>query len=371
MSAARASAALVLALSAVTLTCASEARAEGPAGVGSHADTLFREGRSLLDAKNYDEACPKLAESQKEEPGAGTLLALALCHEGQGNLATAWSELNDAAALASRVGRDALALGARKRAAVLSPLLARVVVRLPRGEVVPYSVAYDGVPMDAAQVGTPVPVDPGEHRIDVSAKGKVARSYIVRLLGAGAVEIVADKLEDAARAPFASGTAMPAAPAVPIGPRVRAPSSLSLASLNSADAVPADGPENERKGGFQRTIGVVVIGLGVGGLGVGGYFGARALAQSADARRSCNSALTPQCSIDASEARAGAKSSLASGLAGLAAGTGAIALGAILYATATSPTALSKNAALSRNVTAHLTPDVGPTHAALGVIGAF
>lgn len=80
-------------------------RRRSAARADEQADALFTEERALLDAKNYDEACPKLAASQKAEPGAGTLLALALCHEGQGKTATAWGELNEAASLGKRVGR--------------------------------------------------------------------------------------------------------------------------------------------------------------------------------------------------------------------------------------------------------------------------
>ena len=183
-----ASAALVL----VALPSIAYADAPSP-----QADALFREGRTLLDSKKYDEACPKLAESQRLDPGAGTLLALALCHEGQGKTATAWGELNEAAALGKRVGRADLANAAQKRATVMEPQLAKVVVRVPQNDKVAYDVKRDGETLPASDWGTAVPVDPGEHRVDVSAKGKIARSYVVRLAGAGTVEIVVDKLEDA------------------------------------------------------------------------------------------------------------------------------------------------------------------------------
>src|SRR5688572_15232873 len=97
---------------------------------GSNAEALFKEGRALLDQKKYDEACPKLAESQKLDPGAGTLLALALCHEGQGKTATAKRELEEAAALGKKNGRDDLAKAALKRAAAMEPTLSKLVIRM-------------------------------------------------------------------------------------------------------------------------------------------------------------------------------------------------------------------------------------------------
>src|SRR5271154_3787145 len=59
------------------------------------AETLFREGKELMAAKQFDAACPKLAESNRLDPGIGTLLALALCHEGEGRIASAWIEFTD------------------------------------------------------------------------------------------------------------------------------------------------------------------------------------------------------------------------------------------------------------------------------------
>src|ERR1700677_5091661 len=62
------------------------------------AQVLFDRARELLASADGDvkEACKLLAESQRLDPGGGTLLNLAVCHEREGRLATAWLEYRDA-----------------------------------------------------------------------------------------------------------------------------------------------------------------------------------------------------------------------------------------------------------------------------------
>jgi hypothetical protein len=135
------------------------------------AQQLFDDGRALLEAGRYAEACPKFAESQRLDPGGGTLLNLALCHELEGKSATAWSEFHDGLGLAMKDDRKDREDLARKHIAELAPRLVRVVVHVP-GRLAGRApeIALDQSRLPQAAWETSIPVDPGEHRVVVTLK---------------------------------------------------------------------------------------------------------------------------------------------------------------------------------------------------------
>jgi hypothetical protein len=137
------------------------------------AEALFREGRRLLEAHDYDRACPKLAESYRLDPATGALLALAVCHEGAGKLASAWSAYAEVAARSRVEGRGDREKAAREKVAALEPKLSTLTISVARGADVPgLRVLRDGEEVGRATWGLAVPLDAGEHTIDASAAGR-------------------------------------------------------------------------------------------------------------------------------------------------------------------------------------------------------
>jgi tetratricopeptide (TPR) repeat protein len=137
------------------------------------ADALLREGKALLERKQLAEACPKLAESNRLYPAAGTLLALGTCHEAEGKTASAWAEYDEAANHAREEALPEIEKAARARRDAIAARLSSLSIvpsRLAAAAVGLY-VQRDRVFVDAAALRAAVPVDPGEHRVEASAPG--------------------------------------------------------------------------------------------------------------------------------------------------------------------------------------------------------
>src|SRR5262249_34169402 len=138
-------------------------------GSAAAAESLFQEGRKLMESKHYADACAKFAASHKAAPAIGTLLNLADCYEKNNQLASAYARFHDAIALAQRVGRTNREQTGRERGDKRAPRLIKLSI-LSRTSGL--DVKLDGNPIDPAALSTPVPVDPGKHTVEATAKGK-------------------------------------------------------------------------------------------------------------------------------------------------------------------------------------------------------
>ncbi len=132
-----------------------------------------------MELGRFDEACPKLDESQRLDPGGGTRLNAALCRERQGRLATAWSQFKLARADAERDGRADRVEFAERHLANLEPRLARLLVRLGTAVDRGSTVLLDGASLGPATLGVALPVDPGRHELTLRVPGGASRGFVV------------------------------------------------------------------------------------------------------------------------------------------------------------------------------------------------
>jgi serine/threonine-protein kinase len=157
----------LVALALVTLS--SEAWAQSNA---VSAEALFDRGRQLMAQGKYAEACPKLEESQRLDPGVGTLLNLGDCYDKNGQLALAWATFRQADSFAAREGQNERAKYARRRADEIEKRLATLTIDVPVEARVPgLQVFRDGDEVREPLWGIPIPVDPGAHTVEGRAPG--------------------------------------------------------------------------------------------------------------------------------------------------------------------------------------------------------
>lgn len=271
--------ALVFALT----TLASVARAETPSKEArAAAVVLFDEGRALMAAGKHSEACPKLAESQRLDPGIGTLFNLSDCYERIGKTATAWIGFRDVAAAASAAGQRDREKVARARAAALEPKLSRLRLMISSDAAVPgLELRRDGLLVGQALWGTAVPVDPGEHVIVATAPGKKSWEEKIVIEKPGVVSVSVPPLEP--EPPPASSRAQEA-------PASASPRATRSAPLPVAPA--KDEPPRTSGGSLRVPLGVAALGLGAVGMGVGTALGfmARSTFGEANADGHCDDA---------------------------------------------------------------------------------
>ena len=248
----------------VAFALPSSARADATPQDQAVAQSLYDEGRTLMNAKNFAQACPKLEESQRLDPSPATEFHLADCYEQVGRTASAWAAFLEVASTSKVAGRPEREKVARNRAAALAPKMTKLAINVPAGsQVAGLTVKRNGTVVRDGQWGTALPVDQGPQAIEASAPGKVTWQSQVQATGEGKTTSV--EVPPLADAPVAA--AEPAAAAA-----------TATAAPVSDAAAPTPG-----RGHTQRVVAVVAAGVGVVGVALGSVFGAGALGKNSDA----------------------------------------------------------------------------------------
>ncbi len=237
----------------VSLALAAPATALAQGADEGAAESLFQAGKSLLEQKNYAQACPKLAESYRLDPGTGTLLALALCHEGEGRLATAWGEFSEAAARSRREHRPDREDLARQHQGALESRLPMLTITVGTGieKIEHLQIRRDGVEVGSGSWATPIPVDPGHHHIEATAPGYKPFVTIVTIGSEGDRQ------------------------------------SIVVQVLEPEPVEGAGAPRDDARKPL-RYAGLATAGAGVVGIAVGAVFGLRAISLNNDSKGGCD-----------------------------------------------------------------------------------
>lgn len=297
----------------LALVLATRARADDrdPAA----AEVLFDAGRAALERGDFGEACAKFEESQRLDPGAGTLLNIGTCSENLGRLAVAWQSYTEASRIlpASDPREEYL----KQHLQAVSARVPWLTIRLAPGTPADASVTRDGVRVGAGSLGVAIPVDPGKVRLEVRAEGREVKRQTVELAEGEKKEI---QLE--------AGAPLPPVPKpAPIAARPRAAKRA---------------PSQPIEGGGTRTLGYAVGAVGVTGLVVSGVTTVMMLNKKADVESDCDTG-TKECNSDKGPDAAKAGKTLST-VSTVAFGVGVLGVGVGTYLVLTSSTSTNSAA---------------------------
>jgi Tfp pilus assembly protein PilF len=237
------------------------------------AEALFRSGRELMAEGRYSDACRKLEQSQRLVRAAGTLINLAVCHEKEGKIATAWVEYQESLSISIRMNRPDREQVARERMEAIEPLVPHLRIDVPD------EARVEGLVITRGETDIPdvswavrLPMDPGTYELRAAAPGRVPWSTQVKLQQ-GRDEVVTVPRLSPTRAPE------PAKP-LPVAPQ---PVAVNQ-PVRSAPTV--ERVEEGSRAGW-RTAGWAGCGVGVALAAVGGYYGVRALQRRSESDSYC------------------------------------------------------------------------------------
>src|SRR4051812_14573575 len=176
-------------LLALLAPCAS-AQTQGGAQQKAVAEALFDEANKLMEEGQYGAACERFEQSQKADPGVGTLLSLARCYALTGRLASSWAIFREAASASRASGQGDRARTAEENARDLRPRLSELALLVGPGQPRGFELLMDGDLVSSVQFGLSVPVDAGQHTLLARAPGYQSWSTMIQIGGAAAQKTV-------------------------------------------------------------------------------------------------------------------------------------------------------------------------------------
>jgi hypothetical protein len=219
------------------LACAARTSAAAEPGASPSADALFTSGKAAMERGDLATACHDLAESQRLDPAAGTLLNLGECEARSGKLVLALAHF--------REGRAGLAAGdfripfADEKLSSLSKRVPRLAFEVAGEKPAGARVTLDGADVAEGAQRAGLAVDPGTHEATLAADGfETIRVNVA--VAEGETKTVA------------------------LGP---------VRPLRASPVAPRAQPEPGSSGASQRTAGLVTLGVGALSLGAGATLG--------------------------------------------------------------------------------------------------
>ena len=285
------------------------------------AEALFDRGVKLMKQGKFSEACNQLEQSEAIEQGVGTMLYLAECYEKLGRTASAWAMFREGASAAHAAGQLDRAKTGSARADRLEPLLSRLTIQVDAQNAPPgLEVLRNEQPLPSGAWGQPIPVDPGEQRVEARASGYATWNVTLNLPANGAMLTVDVPQLTALEAP---------APPPPAANVATVPEPVSAPPA----AVSVDTGASDHANKWQRPLGLALGGAGVLALGIGTYFGLHAISKN-NAATSNDHCTDNRCDLTGFEDTQDALDSAAAANVFVFGGLGLLIGGAVVYFTA-------------------------------------
>jgi hypothetical protein len=243
-------------------------RVSAQAGAAA-SEALFRAGRDAMQQGDSRTACAKFRESYRLEHAPGTLLNLAVCEETLGELGNAWQHYQEVVhALPADDDRVEIA---RRHLQPLEPRLPRLTVHRSPGAPEDTRASIGGVELEAASFDTALPMDPGAYEVQVTAAGRLPRSFRV-------------ELREGDQAALSVEPGEPAPVSVPQPANAELPSSPAM---RHAPPIAGAGKDMPPRTSLRTAVGYAALGAGGASLVIAAVSGALALDRAATVDAHC------------------------------------------------------------------------------------